>query len=770
MVDFGRQRIFKADLFLHKALAKRNNLLFLQRNLRHVLESHENLLRKGDETLHEDMIASERRTAGWDFPTPAMLRELMQGQKPVLQIHSLQLRHSGAKRSATQRSGLRNDEADGFDWLPDPAIDCRLPCTVGVTVLDTRTSKRSVYVESRPATITRSHKEAQHPLFDIELGVPFLIELNKLFVVVDSGSNGRRRYKRTVTAEYMLEVTIQCQDSDDTAELLSRLENRDASSYQSAPWTEGVLKATWKSLPECPKKGHLLGLRRPKGHKSLDLDYGVDVEMGWLRRQDSPLTTYNKELIRLSKPSRQLPTPSASDDLEKVPKQYAITYNYVSGHITRTCTVQGLRCPICVGGREYPYFAQLKLHCLRYHDHFTFDQDQTQNMPDSAVIRMTVWIALAEEPYEHKAQSIGSSKKERVELNWTAPARPFNVSAYVNGEDDWIAQGNGLSKPKGQRGRPPKHKEKDITPVVAPQPTRKRPALEDVEDLPEPKRAMHRVPDVPGLRFYRTKSKKILPPGEYVAESDEEVDESWLDRSQSRGLDDLGCTGAAKDFNLTFDRHLASEQSGSSVLMREALVRFVRNHRAKLADLEWQKYFRAKLNKLRGAQIVNDDVVTYCVRELQAATKSDMLKDSLGGSTAGGAERDASEVENGFMTNGNGLANRQRKKWVDGKFMTTLPNGSTSPEKHDSPHAMESIVNGYTRDGTIKKDGALTPVSLSSSDRAKPIELCICGDSAERARGAFTCSASGCVRKHYHLACVGLERRVPGWRCRDCST
>ena len=91
-------------------------------------------------------------------------------------------------------------------------------------------------------------------------------------------------------------------------------------------------------------------------------------------------------------------------------------------------------------------------------------------------------------------------------------------------------------------------KEKDSLPIHASQSNRKRPALEEVEGLPEHQAKKRRVPQVPNVNFYRTKSKQLIEPGEYVAESDDDVDESWLSQSRDRALEDLGITGEMKDF------------------------------------------------------------------------------------------------------------------------------------------------------------------------------------------------------------------------------
>ena len=43
-----------------------------------------------------EMSANEKREAGWDYPTAEMLKDLLKGQRPMLRLDALQVRHGGA--------------------------------------------------------------------------------------------------------------------------------------------------------------------------------------------------------------------------------------------------------------------------------------------------------------------------------------------------------------------------------------------------------------------------------------------------------------------------------------------------------------------------------------------------------------------------------------------------------------------------------------------------------------------------------------------------
>ncbi|KAK3695982.1 hypothetical protein LTR37_018200 [Vermiconidia calcicola] len=736
------------NVCLHRNLAVERR--FLRRNLRHILDSHENLLKHPDsnDSPAKDMIANEKRTSGWDFPTKQMLEDLMNGRKPVLQLKKLQIRQPGSTANIETLWADSNSNGDASSWLPVPESKLRLPCQVGITVLDTRTSKQRAYVDSRPATIKQRQHGELYPHFDIELDRPFLIELDKLFVVVETGSseNGTRRWKRTVTETYTLEISIQCQDSDDTAELLSRIEGKKASNYRNAPGNEGVLRATWENLPECPPAGHLMTLKRgecsseninkiqahllstydaiAKGHKSLEPDYKLEVAMGWERRRDSPLERYNKISFEKNTSSRQLPTPSASEDLDKTSKRHVIVYNYHDGIYTRTTKVEGLFCPICPNGREHLSFDRLRLHLLTYHDHFKFESEQTTEGDESDIVRHSVKISI---------RSQKDAADDNPEINWVAPQRPFSVSAHLRGEDNWAPYNR--PKPGKRRGRPLGDKERNTGSLREPQPARKCPAPGEVEDLPERRTKKRLVPNVPSVSFYRTSSKKLIEPGEDVEESDEGVDESWLAQNQSRALEDVGITGAAKEFTKAFNQHLAREQSNSAILAREGLVRFTRKYHVELQSVEWQLHFKAKLKQLRSAGIISEQLVEYCLGKVHAASEARPSGLEAEHTIGAGMDRGTPSGPNGLSGHENGHATaRERKQWNGGQF--------TSPPATKGKNAMTNGVtmmqNGHLHDHTAETNGEGATTQAIASNRGKAV--CLCGKSARDARAGIACA------------------------------
>lgn len=743
MVDSAggpNHRKFVGNACLYRDLVTQRR--FLKRNLRHILDSHGYTLngKISNAAPHEDMIANERRAAGWDFPTKEMLDDLLKGEKPVLQLQGLQIRHPRSKVNLPTIAKDNTDQDNDLDWLPNPDAGFRRPCHVGITILESRPSKKSIHVDRRSATIIQRERDSCYPLYDVELDRPMSIELDKLFVVTDSGTNGFRSWKKTVTASYVMEVSVQCQDSDDTADFLSRLEDRSIKYYKNTPGNEGVLRATWNDLPECPRANALLTLKRPQGHRSLELQYKAQVSMGWTRRRDSPLERYNQKWRQINGARPQLPTPSASEDQAKEASHHVTTWKYQDGPVTKVCEVQGLFCALCRDSQgrdaaEYASLDRMQLHWWSEHEQYRFEVEQAVLQPGSSTAYITVSMSLAEKEYDKKT---GQGPDERE--NWVAPDRPFDLAKYIRGESDWTGQ-KIHAKKKTVAGRQAREKDRETMPPVVPQPSRRRPAPDEVEELPEHRPKKHCVPYVPGVSFYRTTSKEQLHVGEEVADSDNDVDETWLSQVQDRGLEDLGIVGGAKDFSKAFDKYLAREQSDSSILFKDAIVRFAKKYSKELQGVEWQRHFRAKLNQLRKTGVIDDDAVQHCVRGLRTRTDP---KDATAGADVNGdgdAKQDVCRLANGASAPANDQASgRVRKAWSGGKFVPRqsalpqrggLPNSSAFAGRDSPLQQHDTTVNGYP-----------TPTEPKASDdvSCKSAKVCLCGKSAKDMRGSIACA------------------------------
>jgi hypothetical protein len=511
------------------------------------------------------------------------------------------------------------------DWLPDPGIDFRAPCLITLMFINTGkdlNQKERIHVDTRCGVIESSKTGSKDRVFEVTLDEGFAIEVEKIFVTIDKSSNGTYRWKRSIPSHYQLNVEIKCHDHDDAIRFLSLLENKPASKYRrSLTEKDATLRATWLALPECPPIGKSLRLLRSDGVvHAVDTKYGVELSMGWSRKQDLPLVAYAKSRRAAVVPEEdQLPTPSASDESDNTPKEYIITYVFMN---ERSHTMKNLQCPLCATGpslrarHEFSSFDRLHTHFLLWHDHF---QPQVEDAEEdsSSVIRKTVHLTFATKPAEAQIQPMYEGEEEQ----WIAPQRPFDEKAYLKGEDTWT--GHPKLKPmtkhdlKAERAQ--LHALKKQTSATSlpqiPMRSNNRPAPSAVLDIPNLPKPRWPLPKVPGIRFYRTKSKRPFESDEDVSESDEDVDESWLQAHKRDDMSSLPLSAGAKDFYQDWNLTLAQDDFPADVFAKEFLVRFARKFRAKLGqDDEYYDEFAKMVNRLHSLNFIDEEVRNYCCK------------------------------------------------------------------------------------------------------------------------------------------------------------
>lgn len=494
--------------------------------------------------------------------------------------------------------------------------------------------------------------------FDILLDEPFLIEVEKIYVEVNRGVNGASRWKQTIPANYQLDVEIKCEDLEDSEQFLDLLYEDSSKADHSFGGDEPILRATWPHLPNVPSPGTLLPLQHGRRDDAFKFQHGLELSIGWSKRSDPPLVAYAKakrsacllEQEQEQEQRQQLPTPSASDGSDKTTKQHVITYVWSD---ERYIVMENLKCPLCaneetVRGRyEYPSFDRLHWHLLTWHEHFQ-PQIEDEERPGSTAVHKAVHLWLSEK----MAERDGMPAKKSDEEVWIAPTRPFDQKAYVNGEDTWT--GHPMLKPQGRRGtksmRTLAAAKRNLANGLAesrPVPVKAKKPIAKIKDIaPAPKRRWP-VPKVPGVRFYRTISKRPFEEGEEVSESDEDVDESWLRDRLRDDMASLKLSKGSEAFLQDWNSVANKEHFSADVLIREGVVRFIRKFHARLRDGEYRGEFLRFLTRLKTHGVIDAEVFDYCCEQAQRAVdESDASSDhssralgsrSTNGDSAGGA-------------------------------------------------------------------------------------------------------------------------------------
>lgn len=747
------------------------------------------------------------------------------------------------------------------DFLPDLQVTIRALCRVDVVIRGSG-ERTNLYQDSRDGVVVG---KTGRDFLSIDLERPFFLDLGKLQLVTEYGNNGIRTFERTVLNEYRMAILLQCLDVDNGAQFFNFVEGKAVNARRDGE-SPPILHAYWGHLPICPRQDELLELKRP--HQQLSIPgYGLRVSMNWANRRETPLVRYNRQL-RSHAAQNQMPTPDSSAQSEGS-HTIRIVYLFNEGEATRSINVDGLGCVICGDGIAHTSLDRLLLHYSIHHGHFKFDVGEGTKAKSVSESK-TIEISLLDRPVE-------SPEPER-EFTWVAPAdRPFDAAAYLKGEDVWTghSQPQNRTRQSLRRGVGRAVKEPATRPPITGPGTRrlgeKRPvqahhrkSFDEVPDLVVPargKKRRHRIPRLKDVRFYRTTSKRIMEPGEELSESDEEVDEHWLEQSNHSELTVVDMSKPGLDFHRAFNQHLGIEQTASNVLARDAMVRFCRKYRVELQHEQWRHQFSQKMKLLSRNGILDEGTVNYCTSLLLGPPQIDddvrgktlMAQESAAANSSVNENDRRPSTQGATIPNGKPctaaealtrkraastehprsdasvLALKKKRRDDSRPLLSGTSASNDQAQNHNNPATTEtspgSAINRMSfrssrppstttspssnlparrrfdpKRGFINPSEQETPrPSLSAPPTQKPLEklptpssehdknqnesipppglivkqraeqrFCICGRSAIGNRGTVECENRDCERGRFHLGCMGLERRVGGWRCGGC--
>ncbi|RMZ17735.1 hypothetical protein D0860_00347 [Hortaea werneckii] len=687
----SEQKRLVGNSALYYNLASRCPPPYLNRNLSKVLDAHDSSLSELENRPTAERLPAAIQEAYWNYPSDENLAELTQRSPPTLRIDALQLRLIEDEDSHRWHPASQPTNHSDPSWLPDPSDEFRLPCQVHVSISDTRVSagnRRPTFSALQQGTIVVRKSRIGSKYCEVVLDQPVYLALEQLYIPSSTGGDKGSEWKRLIGESYSLETSIRCLDSDDTCELLAVIERRSAEKYQGAPASEGILRATWNGLPRCPRKSELLPIRRAQGHRSLELSHGMAMNMGWSKNQGSPLEMYNRRQSTKQQ-QQQLPTPNGSEDLEMVspPVEYRIRYTFLDSNKTRAQVHNGLHCIWCShenlqkpDSAAYKSLDRLMLHYATHHDHFRCEVNDRRTVDNQELVN--IMLSLADRPASHMTRERPAAE----EYSWVAPRRPFDIAAHVSGDQSWIA--GARSKAKRGPGRPPRSRE-DTEGSATSMPTvkvdRKRPSVENVQDVPEQRKRKFSDPQVQGITFYHALSKQRIRSGETLSESEDELYDDRLIHSQRQAFRQLGLSKAEAAFHEAFNRHMDAEQPSSTILLREAIVRFARKNCVSLVDAVWLGAFEAKLKHLQAHRVIGDDVVAFClemrptIQQRRKYGKQDALNGDGDFENVGIDGDGDTEMENSVLQ----ASPYERQRGANGRF-TRSPNANSSFEEASS--------------------------------------------------------------------------------------
>jgi len=360
----------------------------------------------------------------------------------------------------------------------------------------------------------------------IEMPDPFYVRAGELFVFTNRGPIQSFGLAESYTAEFALQPISTNQPWPPLA------------SDDSEKWGDPTivqLVGVFHSLPMAPATAYHELEFRVLGETSAWSDIDLELDCKWDKQGT---ITRSGEAYQLVPP--RLPTPVSEGGRDFSPVDPTLTryifhapvdderfHGYIGQPNVKhqhAFTVSRYSCPFC-DGRELTNLTSLHFHLVTSHDLFQF---KVRSRKANSGLRgggkhenyVEVFVDLAKDAVVGRASD---HVPDHRTFRWVKPPEVLEIDRILDGDWSWLNDRRSMSL---------QHR-KDMATGGALVPfSRKRINLSDVGDLPVNKRRKYRVPvpinGLQGLVFIRSRSKRFVHPGEDLSESDDDVDEGWL--------------------------------------------------------------------------------------------------------------------------------------------------------------------------------------------------------------------------------------------------
>ncbi|CUS09147.1 unnamed protein product [Tuber aestivum] len=557
-------------------------------------------------------------------------------------------------------------------------------------------------------TITYRSEESAR----IEMQDPFYIRAGELFVFTNRGPIQSFGLAESYTAEFALQPISTNQP---WPPLIS-----DSLGVWDDPTTIQLV-GVFHSLPMAPATAHH-DLEFRTGETGRLADIQLELDCKWDKQGT---IAHGAEAYQLM-PSR-LPTPVSERGRDCSPVDSPLTcyvfnapldderfHGYLGQPTIRrqhAFTVPRYTCPFC-DGREFTNLTSLHFHLTTSHDLFQFkvrsrkatnslrSNERHENVAE-------VIVDLAKDPMVGRASD---HVPDHRTFRWVKPSEILDVDRILNGDWSWLNERRGMSLQN--------RREMATGGTLVPF-SKKRVNLSDVGDLPVSKRQKYRVPapmnGLQGLVFIRSRSKRFVYTGEELSESDDDVDEGWLQMEHKEIIEDF--TDVARNemtFMQLWDRHLFLERPIGYSHIPQVLIRFARHQAENMRTSQLLVEFWKHCLNLVQYGIIDTECVAFCMK---------IIKGEGQWSSAGQAE------------------------WGI---------GLSGPLVLDAPEVAPTKVE----DDTDILDCLQTPEINSG--------FCTCGKPFDKPEMVL-CNGDNCKTRWFHRSCINVERSQEGWRCKFCQ-
>jgi len=670
----ARRERFSGNILLYDYLSAKRAPTFLNRNLTRALRIHQHLSKYG--SLRDFTGEDHRSRLSWEPPSWDQLDDMMNQSNVhgsfVLEIHSIQpVRKVAAQR---ERNPARKNR-----------VLWRSKGVLQVSVFESGSDLPCFSSPAQEITLKQVANDNDQNL---------VVEADSVMIKPQAfGTAGIQS-----TGTYRLSIGMTVDSQDDAANV-----------YQS--FTTQVIDAnncstrfttSFENMLECPNGREILSFRDYK----TGLAFGLEVSMHWrVAKEVSILAAHNASLRAMALPNSY---PSPPPDSRSSPPALKLVFVYANEKLERTelvCPHEGCQ------KRKVKDVDGLRLHLDFWHDYFRYRARlETRDVNR----RHETWIFESEVADHRSEQRASARADEPMDIQHIAPCQPFNQSRYLN-------EGNTeFQRETRQGGRPPA--QRPILPSIpmssVPLPPRRKPP-DVVADMTPREKLRHPVPQAPaGTTFIRAQSRRPLRTGEFIYESDDEVEDTWIQlRKIAEFNKDESLPNNVKQFLTVFDQHMWEEHVETDFHVTDSITRFSRDKGAWIWQEDVFDLFKQKLDELLEDQLILKKVydsyleIVHCQKH-----KAD--------------NRQANELSQQLAKLGVDAIPRSKGK---GKAKVT-ETGNLTPVTADSDGDLEM------REIVLNTERKELPVDVDSEEDP-PYDLCICGLDAQVARAQIDCSS-----------------------------
>ncbi|KAF2640749.1 hypothetical protein P280DRAFT_480248 [Massarina eburnea CBS 473.64] len=448
---------------------------------------------------------------------------------------------------------------------------------------------------------------------------------------------------------------------------------------------------------------------------------------------NSILAAYNRQTLgRVGR--SYLPTPPADN--------YELTFIYSD----RTITHHDLVCPLdhCTNQR-FATIDEIRMHLNMCHENLRYTPKNVSNADGVQKWKFTC----ENEIYRADNLRASNAAPDPRDIILLAPTNPFNQEKYLAGNIDFQ---------KAAR------LEKTAIPRTKSRLRPRRPPYKVLERVqPERKVTVPKAP--PGVSFFRTLTKRPIFEGEYLSESDNEVDMGWLEMKKQYALCKAGVGKTTERFLAVFDPFIKQERLEGDRHIGDAVLRFTRAKAALLWQHQTMEEFKVKLDQLLSDHLVSEDIHVACLQTLEKNKPSAFPTKYKHDFSKSLATLDAKRSQTSLIAAQAGNGKSKDKRDRKGKAKVVSESGQLTPQTVDS-------------EGDVEMRGPhINPIAAEETNELPPYDLCLCGEDAISCNRLFVvCDGLDCVRHAFHIDCIVKHwrlsqppNRTDPWTCKECE-